>query len=1010
MSEDLKKGLLREVVLHNPLLFYRALRKPNPSSKPIIPFLHQAQPLYHAMITRPVRMLIADEIGLGKTLEAIAIARYLQLKGEVKRILVLVPKILREQWKLEVERAGGRANVIESGLKIERGLRNTEGKFTIVSIDLAKREEHRDKFLNESWDLLIVDEAHNVTPNTQRYDFVKTLITAKADYLNVILLSATPHRGDPCDYIKRLLLLDHTLADDCRKLDSLSRAFYSKTHNTLVFRRTKKVVNELEGRDVFPNCSFEAVVVDVTPEERAFLESLDGTLYEMVKNVRENSPIALLAVLLRKRASSSYHAAIKTLSRIVETANLPEGVKANENVQRHIQRLFGLGYEELEIEEYNDVDDAIDKIVKEYAPYLDRSQINTFRNLLQLAGRIGSTDSKVSAVAKLIKNHIKKGEKVIVFTEFKDTLFYLKDRLFYELNGAVKREEIAVLYGGMKSTEIEEQMQKFEKRRKLLIATDVASEGLNLQVASVVINYEAPWTPIKLEQRIGRVWRLSQTRDTTAYTVFLDTSMDLHVLENLYERIMNIAEAVGATPIVGKRVLRAKDITELWKEPEDGNGSSEKVISEYDLVFASIRHELGRYSGAIARTIYTLKRELETKNILPAWSPNKIKEELRNILRDSEFDRKRLDSILKDYVLRILGAKSESSVSNLLYGVITSNYHLTPIKIGVKSDKPLSERVYRLILSGKSTDREIHSYPVLIRREDGKIRELWGVDLIGYLKEVLSKEFIILGEAEVNRRDHGRLMRIAREKLYPLRSDYESYDKFLLRKSLKKEKLFEDTVVKYDILLEIVHLPPEEFEKEKIKTRIPEGILDRLGIEENELAIPSEEELIQSQRNFLPTESIIEAEKKAMEIVMKIEREYLLQKYGEDNEGELWKVEDVSLHSHYDVEVQDLGEGITKFIEVKGHLPLIFHAELTTMEREFAETHPDEYWVYIVANLRKRPLMLKIHRPFSQRYRAYLVIFDASGMVKRELDVTNKLELETIIKERSLIRVKLKLD
>ena len=1006
MSEDLKRGLLREVVLHNPLLFYRALRKPNPSSKPIIPFLHQAHPLYHAMITRPVRMLIADEIGLGKTLEAIAISRYLQLKGEVKRILVLVPKILREQWKLEVERAGGRANVIESGSEIERKLRNTEGKFTIVSIDLAKREEHRAKFLNESWDLLIVDEAHNVTPNTQRYDFVKTLITAKADYLNVILLSATPHRGDPCDYIKRLLLLDHTLVDDCRTLDSLSRAFYSKTHNTLVFRRTKKVVNELEGRDVFQNCSFEAVVVDVTPEERAFLESLDSTLYEMVKNVRENSPIALLAVLLRKRASSSYHAAIKTLSRIVETVNLPKGVKASENVQKHIQRLFGLGYEELEIEEYNDVDDAIDKIIREYRQYIDDNQKNALERLLRLAGKIGPLDSKVSAVAKLIKNHIEKGEKVIVFTEFKDTLFYLKDRLLKELKGAVKEEEVAVLYGGMKSTEIEEQMQKFERKGKLLIATDVASEGLNLQVASVVINYEAPWTPIKLEQRIGRVWRLSQTRDTTAYTVFLDTSMDLHVLENLYERIMNIAEAVGATPIVGKRVLRAKDITKLWKEPEDGSGSSEKVVSEYELVFASIKHELGRYSGAIARTIYTLKKELETKNILPAWSPDKIKDELKNILRDSEFDQERVDSILKQYVLQLLGAKSESSVPNILFGVLSSNYPLKPLKIGIKSDKAITERVYRLALLKKNTNRELHRYPILLRRDENEIQELWGVDLIQYLTEVLSKEFIVLGEAEINRRDHGRLMRIGQDKLYSLRGDYESYDKFLLRKSLKSEKLFEDTVVTYDILLEIVHLPPREFEKAKLKARIPAGILDRLGIDEEELAIPSEEELIQSQRNFLPTESIIEAEKRAMEIVMKLERERLIEKYGPESEGELWNVEDVSLFSHYDIKVEDMEERTQKFIEVKGHLPFILLAELTTKEKEFAESHPDEYWVYIVANLKKKPILLKIHRPFSSNYRVYATVFDENRSVVKEVDITKKVNLETIVRERSLIKVR----
>ena len=1008
MSDDLKRGILREVFLHNPLLFYMSLKKPRPSSRQIIPFLHQAQPLYHAMITRPVRMLIADEIGLGKTLEAIAIARYLQLRGEAKRILVLVPKILREQWKLEVERAGGVPNLIESGSEITKKLRYTEGKFTIVSIDLAKRSEHRNKFLNEPWDVLIVDEAHNVTPNTQRYEFVRDLVTAKSDYLNVLLLSATPHRGDPCDYIKRLLLLDHTLKDDCKKLDSLSKSFYSKTHNTLVFRRTKRIVNELEGRQVFPKCSFEAFLVEVTPEEREFLNKLDNTLYEMVKNVRENSPVALMAVLLRKRASSSYHAAVKTLSRIIDTANLPADSEASENVQKHIHRLFGLGYEEMDIEDYDDVDDAIDKIVGEYARYLDERQKRALRELLELAGKIGQTDSKVSAVAKLIRRHLENGEKVIVFTEFKDTLHYLRSRLLGELEDVLNEDEIAVLYGGMKSSEIETQMDKFETRGKLLIATDVASEGLNLQVASVVINYEAPWTPIKLEQRVGRVWRLSQTRNTSSYTVFLDTSMDLHVLENLYGRLIKIAEAMGdTTSIVGRRVIHVDDIENMWKTDTGAHTGGKKAVSEYDLIFASVKHQLDRdeYSGAIARTIQTLRQELETKSVLPAWSSEKIKGELQKILTNAEFDRDKVQEVVGRYIRDVLGGITWRDPSNVLYGIISSRISLEPVKIAVKSKKPFEERVYLISLQEKNSEKELHRYPVLVRRSDGEIKELLGIEMLEYLSNVLSKDFIILGGAKPNTKDIGRLRNIGLNRLYDIRKSYEKYEHFLTRKSLKEGKLFNETKVDFNVLLEIVHLPQKEFEKARIKTRIPLDFLEDLGLSEEDLDVPTEREVVQAQRNFLPTESIVEAEKRAMKLVMESERRELIQKYGSEVEGDVWKVEDVSLFSHYDILVQDLKEATNKFIEVKGHLPFILHAELTTAEREFAEKHPDEYWVYIVANLRKRPLMLKVHRPFSRKYRVYATVFDENGNVVKEVDVTKKVNLETIVRERSLIKV-----
>ena len=181
-----------------------------------------------------------------------------------------------------------------------------------------------------------------------------------------------------------------------------------------------------------------------------------------------------------------------------------------------------------------------------------------------------------------------------------------------------------------------------------------------------------------------------------------------------------------------------------------------------------------------------------------------------------------------------------------------------------------------------------------------------------------------------------------------------------------------------------------------------------MGISEDELAIPSEEELTQSQRNFLPTESIIEAEKRAMDIVMKLERKKLIEKYGLESEGELWNVENVSLFSHYDIKVEDIEDGTRKFIEVKGHLPFILSAELTTKEVEFANNHPEEYWVYIVANMKKRPLILKIYRPFLEDYQVYLVTLDENLNPIEETDITDKVEVKTIVKARSLIQVKFK--
>lgn len=178
--ERLPEVILRKVTLSNPALFYSSLTSPS-NRRRIEAFKHQFQTLCHAMLSRPVRILIADEIGLGKTIQALAIARYLELQGEAKKILILVPKILREQWKQEIRRLGGKPVVITNGSEVERKLLrkatfNNAAEYFVVSIDLAKSQNHSEKFSAIDWDLLIVDEVHNVTYNTQRYNFLKSLI------------------------------------------------------------------------------------------------------------------------------------------------------------------------------------------------------------------------------------------------------------------------------------------------------------------------------------------------------------------------------------------------------------------------------------------------------------------------------------------------------------------------------------------------------------------------------------------------------------------------------------------------------------------------------------------------------------------------------------------------------------------------------------------------------------------------------------------------------------------
>jgi len=163
-------------------------------------------------------------------------------------------------------------------------------------------------------------------------------------------------------------------------------------------------------------------------------------------------------------------------------------------------------------------------------------------------------DTKLRVLAELLRKYISEGMKVVVFTEFKDTLNYLKDNLSkYDIG------DFETVCGADKAR-FEEIKERFrtEENLKFLIATDVASEGLNLQVANVVINYEAPWSPIKLEQRIGRVWRLGQKNKVVAFTFFMAVRADLDVLDNLYNKLISMNDALSdVRPILGEKLQMA---------------------------------------------------------------------------------------------------------------------------------------------------------------------------------------------------------------------------------------------------------------------------------------------------------------------------------------------------------------------------------------------------------------------------------------------------------------------
>ncbi len=589
--------------------FYSELVKNDPafliyrSPHNLTPFIHQQLLLWRLSVIHPVKVLIGDEIGLGKTIEAILAILMLKNRG-AKRFLVLVPKILIDQWITELKKFLPETQIFKlyrENLDYLCTPNAPEGVF-VISIDTAKKDRNAYKIKRVKWDCVIVDEAHNLGGKSKRDNFVRNL-----NVEHKIFLSATPHRGDPIRYLRLLKHLDPSIKED---YDNSS--FYQRTHDAILHRRTKRLVNKLEGFKVFPDCKVLAVVTQATETEKRFGNEIVEFLKAILKERDDSSPIGLLVAILRKRTSSSPRSAIKTLERIIRGS---AGVRVDKTIA---EKVLGESFDDLSeaMEEFEvkETDEIYNLLAEAYGNLLTLAEIQRLSEFVELARKIEHQDSKVNVLREIIQRHLSRGEKVIVFTEYKDTLEYLAEKL--------KDFSPVTIYGGLKEGEAESRLKRF---KTVLIATDVASEGLNLQVANVVINYEPPWTPLKLEQRMGRVWRMGQTKEVYIYNLFLGIRADIELAKLLYEKLMSVQEALqDVKNTIGEDIQFAtfrsiettEDMISTVPSSVKYKGKVEKV-TEYKLIHAQLKGELDEFVEAIINYVRELKSELSRKRVYP---------------------------------------------------------------------------------------------------------------------------------------------------------------------------------------------------------------------------------------------------------------------------------------------------------------------------------------------------------------------------------------------------------
>ncbi|MCX6348145.1 MAG: helicase-related protein, partial [Candidatus Aureabacteria bacterium] len=555
------------------------------------PLPHQLEAVYdHLIKPARVRFLLADDAGAGKTIMAGLLIRELKLRGLAERILVVCPANLSFQWQRELkEKFDEKFFILKGGdIRDQFGVNQWLEQNTIIaSLDLAKREDILPGLRQVHWDLVIVDEAHHMswTPparKTARYALGELLRDTTDHFL---LLTATPHKGDPGNFSLFLQLLDQDAFADIRSI----REAMERRRAPFYLRRTKEAMVYFPERK--PDGTWVAKKIFTKRITHTVDFQIDGAEFELYKEItrfvkRQSAKAAaqgddpraravgFLMALFQRRLTSSTYAVRHSLEN--RARRLEEGLA-------HAQELARIApptlpdpeeLEEMEESEREQLEKMIEAISLANNAEQVREEIVELRELAQQAAAVEASDTE----AKLSKLKIllqKEGffdrpeQRLLIFTEFKDTLDYLVEKL------KAWGFRIGIIHGGMKAgsrdepgTRLYSEQQFHDGAIQILVATEAAGEGINLQACNIMFNYDIPWNPNRLEQRMGRIHRYGQRKDCLIFNFVATNTIEGRILQRLLEKLQEIRDALdddAVFNVVGE-ILPAAHIERILRD------------------------------------------------------------------------------------------------------------------------------------------------------------------------------------------------------------------------------------------------------------------------------------------------------------------------------------------------------------------------------------------------------------------------------------------------------------
>lgn len=765
---------------------------------------YQLYPVLKSLAMPRVSLLLADDVGLGKTIEAGLIVSELIARNRVKRVLVICPASLQLQWKEELKEKFYLDFEIVDRKKtfdIQRTMGINSNPWAIypriiTSMDYLRQPDVQQSFKTVTqsiaanidgklpWQMLIVDEAHNFAPsgmgtNTQRYEMLREL---SLYFEHKLFLTATPHNGYTHSFTGLLELLDPVRFEQKTELEE-------KDHNhieTVMVRRLKSDLNTFKNKR-FVKRYVESVDIDLNRNEKQLFESLreyrkaGQKLLSKIGRKEKHLGEFLFKLLTKRLLSGSYAFAFTWWQHVA-------GMDETE-----LSSINELEFAKNRVD--NSVDDDIEKeqreveVVRKTGAWLAqyneelKNEINLVNNVLITMG-LGKENLKVDVTKwdkfqneskwdELIKwindnlkddKNFKEDERIIIFTEYKQTLVYLKERFKRE---GIEEPQLEMLYGGMtseKRQEIKERFNDNESSLKILLATDAASEGINLQTGCrYIFHYDVPWNPMRMEQRNGRVDRHGQYRDVYIHHFNSKDDEDMQFLSRVVRKVDQVREDLGSVAQVLDRMI------EMHFESTKPNINDNL---DADLIGKSYKADMDRKVNEIQKESNKALQRLSATEMSLDLSPQNIASIFKYALKSEGGDLEEIQtekgtlykinsipatwSSIIDETIRIKTGSQKGALPRIIFDSSYFEIHINGYKVYSYNDDVVLLRlghplIQKAILNMKRSlweDNKLKRWTVQKGNLPNGINELIQIDLLlevtNELREIVHQEVITL--------------------------------------------------------------------------------------------------------------------------------------------------------------------------------------------------------------------------------------------------------------------------